>query len=436
MDLTIPSEFGFDHNAIIRGIFSRGVTGNLSEPWNQGTLFQTTDTSTPVTAVEQGIGRISDTSGSGNHLIQATGASEPVWSKRYNRILNSQNFSALWTLSNVALGAATTDPFGGSNAVKVIASAILGTHLVHQTGISYTNGEIDSESFYVKGGGGITWVALRSDYPADRYASFNVATGAVGAKSASCTSSIESAGNGWYRCTISWTSNAAGLGSVYLSVNNTDTASAESWTPVGTEYIELFGGQLNYGSTALPYQRIAAATDYDTAGFLPYAKFDGVDDNWTCATGGGSTTAFSLQIAVMLEGAAAAQTIWSDAGANTGLKIERDASNQIVFSGGNGAAFVPATSAALTVGTAYVITCTYDGTTLSIQINNGTPVTAACALSAGTAGFTVGKENGASSKYFLGRCYGMIYAGKNYLMSDAEKLAGKQLLAAKAGISL
>jgi len=48
----------------------------------------------------------------------------------------------------------------------------------------------------------------------------------------------------------------------------------------GVSYI-LWGAQLIVTNSLLSnaYQRIAAATDYDTAGFLPYLAFDGTDDS-------------------------------------------------------------------------------------------------------------------------------------------------------------
>jgi hypothetical protein len=43
--------------------------------------------------------------------------------------------------------------------------------------------------------------------------------------------------------------------------------------------IDIAFPQMNYGSSAGTYQRIAAATVYDTAGFLPYLALDGTDDS-------------------------------------------------------------------------------------------------------------------------------------------------------------
>jgi hypothetical protein len=58
-------------------------------------------------------------------------------------------------------------------------------------------------------------------------------------------------------------------------VNGTTT----SYTGNGTSGIYIWGADLRTGSSAGTYQRIAAATDYATAGFAPYLAFDGVDDS-------------------------------------------------------------------------------------------------------------------------------------------------------------
>ena len=64
----------------------------------------------------------------------------------------------------------------------------------------------------------------------------------------------------------------------------------------------------------LPYQRVNTATDYDTAGFPNYSKFDGIDDNWVSSAGGGGTAGIYYCGAVRFNKVGAVQTIFSDAG--------------------------------------------------------------------------------------------------------------------------
>ena len=51
------------------------------DPSDLTTLFQTNDTSTPVTADGQTVGRISDKSGNGHHLTQSTAGARPTYNK-------------------------------------------------------------------------------------------------------------------------------------------------------------------------------------------------------------------------------------------------------------------------------------------------------------------------------------------------------------------
>jgi hypothetical protein len=111
---------------------------------------------------------------------------------------------------------------------------------------------------------------------------FNLSNGTVGTQAFGSTGSIQNAGNGWYRCTV--TRNAPG--GTYFSALEVHTANnqALSWTAAGTETILVWGADLRPTSQATgligpTYQRVAAATDYDTVGFLPYLAFDGVDDS-------------------------------------------------------------------------------------------------------------------------------------------------------------
>jgi hypothetical protein len=60
-------------------LFSGGEKGFWYDATDVANLHQTTDTSTPVSANNDPIGRIADLSGNGNHLVQATGAARPAW---------------------------------------------------------------------------------------------------------------------------------------------------------------------------------------------------------------------------------------------------------------------------------------------------------------------------------------------------------------------
>ena len=63
-------------------LFGAGEQGGWYDVSDMSTLFQDEAGATPVTAVEQPVGRILDKSGRGNHATQATTTKRPVLSRR------------------------------------------------------------------------------------------------------------------------------------------------------------------------------------------------------------------------------------------------------------------------------------------------------------------------------------------------------------------
>lgn len=179
----------------------------------------------------------------------------------------------------------------------------------------------------------------------------------------------------------------------------------------------------------------AARSVLKKSGAYYYRQSDGVDDSAATMTGGGASTAALIIMGFRTDAIGAAQTLFSDRSGNTGLKLEITAGGNIAFSGGNGASINTATGAAAAANTDYVVTAYYDGTNLSVQLNNGTATTAACSLSSGTAAITFGKDNGAASGFHNGREYQTIYL-KNVTKSAGEISIAKSYVAAKCGVTL
>jgi hypothetical protein len=175
-------------------MFANGEQGVWYDPGDMSTLFQDSAGTTPVTAVEQPVGRILDKSGRGNHAIQATAAARPVLSARKNLLL------ATTTLATQSVTATGTAP---------LTLSFTGTGTVTLSGAS-TAGPL-------------------------------VGTGASNR--------------------VSLTFSPASAASITYTVTGSVT-----------------DAQLEIGSVATRYQRVTTATDYDTAGFPLYLKFDGVDD--------------------------------------------------------------------------------------------------------------------------------------------------------------
>lgn len=167
-----------------------------------------------------------------------------------------------------------------------------------------------------------------------------------------------------------------------------------------------------------------------------YAEIDGIDDAVLNAAGGGASTGFFFCAAITVGGGAGtARTIWSDAGANTGYRVRVNATNQLELAAGNGVAFTSiATVATLPVAETHVVSVWDDGVNLKAQIDGGAVASIARpVVSAGTAGFTMFKDNGAASSFFGGREYGSVALGRAPTAIEITK--AQRLLAARAALS-
>jgi hypothetical protein len=102
-------------------LFSAGELGAWYDPSDFSTMFQDSAGTTPVTAVEQPVGRILDKSGRGNTATQATSASRPVLSARVNQLLATATLS---TQSVTTLAATYTLSFSGAGTVTASGTNI------------------------------------------------------------------------------------------------------------------------------------------------------------------------------------------------------------------------------------------------------------------------------------------------------------------------
>ena len=77
---------------VVRQIVQRD-NGAWFDPSDMSTMYQDAAGTTPVTAVEQPVGKILDKSGNGNHATQSITASRPTLSARYNLLTKTEDFS-------------------------------------------------------------------------------------------------------------------------------------------------------------------------------------------------------------------------------------------------------------------------------------------------------------------------------------------------------
>jgi hypothetical protein len=268
------------HGKYIAGMFGSGEQGVWYDPSDMSTMFQDAEGTTPVTAVEQPVGRILDKSGRGNHATQTTTASRPVLSARVNLLTNTENFSSWAKLNSVVIANAAAAPNGLPTASLLYPSSSGNARWVYQLQLGSAAGGALTRSVYAKANGKrffyITW---DGNAALSKTVFFDLINGTLGSVANGATASIFSVGNGWYKCTLT-------IGSTFstdwgLICGPSDANNSINVTADGTSGIYLWGADLrvaNESANIPPYQRVNTATDYDTAGFPMYLSFDGVDD--------------------------------------------------------------------------------------------------------------------------------------------------------------
>jgi hypothetical protein len=216
------------------------TNGNGDLTWTRASTALRTNSSGLLESMGSGVPRLSYMYGSCPALLL-----EP---QRTNLALRSEEFDSVsWTKSNSSVTAnTTTSPDGNTTADSLIENTSSGLHFVSQTagiGGTYTL------SFYVKANTR-NWVYITMfDGIADRGAFFNVSTGVVGNIDSGVTASIQSVGNGWYRCIVTATNLAAFSSSCQLATAN----GTRSYTGNGTSGLFIWGVQLELGAYPTTY---------------------------------------------------------------------------------------------------------------------------------------------------------------------------------------
>lgn len=355
----------------------------------------------------------------GNHAYVSASANRPVITARYNEMIKTENLSVSpWSGSNAAGSvAAVALPPNVSAAGMVTASAGAGYHVCAQISATSSAAGASVTQFYWLRKGTTRWGWIGDSGDAVWHGATIDFDGATITEQTNGTATIVGTSGSWFLVKFVYTRTRAGANRALVapSVTATTGGTAPNYTAAGTETVYATGIDSRPSDQAtglIPtYQRVNTATDYDTVGFPVREAYNGSNQLLGGASGGGATTGFFFCAGVMITKVGAAQTLFSDTGTNTGWRVRINASNQLELSAGNGTTYTTvATVGTVSINKLTVVTAWHDGTNLNVQINQGAVAQAAFAVAtAGTAGYTLACDNGASTNYLQGSLGEIVY---------------------------
>lgn len=212
----------------------------------------------------------------------ATGASRGllIEEARTNLLERSAEFdNAYWTKGGTTVSAnVATAPDGTTSAERLVETTDNAAHTSWRA-ISVTSGTSYTFSVFAKAGTSSILMLTLGDNafgtPVPR-AWFNLSTGAVGSTVGSpSATSIQSVGNGWYRCSITKAATSTATDNFYISITNADGAFAIYTGSTSNNFL-IWGAQLEAGAfptSYIPTTTAAATRSADSAVVTPISSF-------------------------------------------------------------------------------------------------------------------------------------------------------------------
>ena len=220
-----------------------GTTGSGIYIWGAQLEVGSTATAYMVSGATNGFRAVPVVSGS------ATARGLLVEESRTNLVTYSEQFdNVAWIKLNASVTAnAATSPDGTVSADLLIPDTSSNQHGVYQS-LGATAGVPYTQSVFAKAAG-YNWLFMTEGNNVSAQASFNLATGVVGTVSGtgSPSATITALGNGWYRCTLTYTPIAT---SQNIQARAANADGGPTFAGNGTSGIYIWGAQLEAGSFA------------------------------------------------------------------------------------------------------------------------------------------------------------------------------------------
>jgi hypothetical protein len=351
---------------------------------------------------------------------------------RYNLLTYSEEFdNAAWIKSNVLTPTTgETAPDGTATAWKIVPNTTNTAHEIYQSGLG--KGGSARYTIWAKPAG-YNYLAVWNGSGAGALLIINVQTGTVVSAGGTVTNiSITADANGFYR--IQFTEPLDTF--LFLTITNPTDGSNTNYAGNGTDGVIVWHPDLRLANDALnmpAYQRVGAATDYDTNGFLPYLAFDGTDDAMSTAAIDFSGTDKMTVFAGVRKLSDAALSILTEFGTGSGPTGEFNVRAPGSAGATYGAESAGTTYRAVTTTTIYaapitnVLRASYDisGPLVAISVNGASAVQNTASQGTGNYGnyslFIGSRNNG--SLFFNGRIYSLIVRGA---ASSASEIAATE----------
>ena len=199
-----------------------------------------------------GSGDLSFTRASNGTRINSAGLVEVC---PWNLIDNSEQFdNVIWVKQNgIAVTANTTTAPNGTTTADTLEKASGSGGVGFYYIVTSTNSfEQLTNFFYVKAksGSGIIWLLGKNT---GTFAFFDVINGTALSKSSGMTTSVESVGNGWYKCIFSQSYVGASSTEFGIGLCLVDGTPNYDATSAATQSVYIWGAQSAVGNTAKPY---------------------------------------------------------------------------------------------------------------------------------------------------------------------------------------
>ena len=239
--------------------------------------------------VSSNVPRIDYLSGKGNYLLEVASTNTATNSNDFLSSFIYAN-SSVFTEQDLTLTInQAVSPDGTSNASKIQANTANSIHHLRVSNATVVSGEMNVVSVFVKKGANTDWFAIFCDgYDTNYRAWFNVSNGTLGTVELASSASIEDYGNGWYRCSIAFTTTTDVVGTNTRLVI-ADSDGGGSFLADGDEFHYVYGLQAEASSNA---NRLRPSSYIPTSGSAVQRNSETLDN-------GGDSTLINSQEGVL-----------------------------------------------------------------------------------------------------------------------------------------